>query len=193
MQSAPTTSNPRTKEAGQSSNYAPSVPISVYRQLAAELQATRTQLDTLNQQNYQLTQQNQQLRHELEQMVQNALRLQQVLYPDRAVVLPGQRQAEQVADQIRRGQFGQQPGGQSGDRPTPKATDHDSDDSIPMEHLFTEQPIDPRAGKPSPKARDLSNVWLAILIVVIVVTAFGAGFLAMPHLFRQFAPNGNNR
>ena len=53
-----------------SSNYSPSIPISIYREVTAELQTVQSQLQTLKTQNQQLTQQNQQLRQELENVVQ---------------------------------------------------------------------------------------------------------------------------
>ncbi len=46
----------------------PSVPLSVYRELAAELQATRVMLDSLHEQNQQLTYQNQNLTHQNQQL-----------------------------------------------------------------------------------------------------------------------------
>jgi hypothetical protein len=199
MHSAPTpkTSAPRATDtpggAAAKGNYAPSVPISVYRQLAAELEATRSQLDNLNQQNYQLTQQNQLLRHELERMVHNALRLQQVLYPDRSVVLPSQTQAEQIAAQIRSGQFSEASNETSHSPASTEPENPISDDSIGIEQLFTEQSVDASAtGKRSASSRDVNGLWMIILILAIVITAFGAGFLAVPHLLQQFSGNENS-
>jgi len=45
--------------------YSPSVPLSVYRELAAELQAAEAMLDSCNAQNQHLAKQNQQLRQEI--------------------------------------------------------------------------------------------------------------------------------
>lgn len=59
--------------------YSPAVPISVYRELVAELQATQAMLDSLSAQNQQLAKQNQQLRQEIEKVVQCALQTQQVV------------------------------------------------------------------------------------------------------------------
>ncbi|NET39889.1 MAG: hypothetical protein F6K19_49375 [Cyanothece sp. SIO1E1] len=59
-------------------SYAPAVPISVYRELAEELQATKSMLESVNGQNQQLAKQNQQLRQEIEKVVQSALQLRQM-------------------------------------------------------------------------------------------------------------------
>src|ERR671932_193136 len=59
--------------------YSPSVPISVYRELAAELQTAQAMLDSLKAQNQQLVKQNQQLRQEVEKVVQSAQHLQQIV------------------------------------------------------------------------------------------------------------------
>src|ERR671932_1404082 len=59
--------------------YSPSVPISVYRELAAELQAAQAMLESLKAQNQQLVKQNQQLRQEVEKAVQSAQHLQQIV------------------------------------------------------------------------------------------------------------------
>lgn len=59
------------------SNYAPSVPMSVYRELAAELRANRAVIDSLNSRNQQLLQQNQLLKQEIHNVVQATLHLGQ--------------------------------------------------------------------------------------------------------------------
>lgn len=72
-----TTSVPKSQSSPHS--YSPSVPLSVYRELAAELQAARAMLDSLKTQNQQLAKQNQQLRQEIEKVVQSALQAQQAV------------------------------------------------------------------------------------------------------------------
>jgi hypothetical protein len=57
--------------------YAPSVPISVYRELATELKTTQAMVDALTRQNQQLTRQNKLLRHEIHRFVQSAEQLAQ--------------------------------------------------------------------------------------------------------------------
>lgn len=58
-------------------NYAPSVPMSVYRELAAELRANKAVIDSLNSRNQQLAEQNQFLKQEIHNVVQATLNLGQ--------------------------------------------------------------------------------------------------------------------
>ncbi|NES69357.1 MAG: DUF3450 domain-containing protein, partial [Okeania sp. SIO2D1] len=62
-----------------SNSYCPSVPISVYRELAAELQVTQAQLEALKAENQQLTKQNQQLCSEVGKVLQSAQNLKRVV------------------------------------------------------------------------------------------------------------------
>ncbi len=57
--------------------YAPSVPMSVYRELAAELRSNKAVIDSLNSRNQQLTAQNQRLKQEINNFVQATLNLGQ--------------------------------------------------------------------------------------------------------------------
>jgi len=60
-----------------SGHYAPSVPMSVYRELATELRANKAVIDSLNSRNQQLMEQNQRLRQEIHNVVQATLSLGQ--------------------------------------------------------------------------------------------------------------------
>ncbi|WP_413165805.1 hypothetical protein ACL6C3_04770 [Capilliphycus salinus ALCB114379] len=70
-------SGPNSSET--TNGYSPSVPISLYREVTAELQASKATLNSLRTQNQQLVQQNQQLRRELENLTQAAIQLQQAI------------------------------------------------------------------------------------------------------------------
>jgi hypothetical protein len=59
--------------------YSPSVPLSVYRDLAAELQAAQAMLDALTAKNQLLTEENQLLREEITKTIQSILDLQKVV------------------------------------------------------------------------------------------------------------------
>lgn len=65
-------------ESSASNHHAPSVPMSVYRELAAELKANKAVIDSLNSRNQQLLQQNQFLKQEIHNVVQATLNLGQV-------------------------------------------------------------------------------------------------------------------
>ncbi|MEO1593431.1 MAG: hypothetical protein AAFU71_19375 [Cyanobacteria bacterium J06632_22] len=58
-------------------HYSPSVPMSVYRELAAELRANKAVIDSLNSRNQQLLEQNQRLKQEIHNVVQATLNLGQ--------------------------------------------------------------------------------------------------------------------
>jgi hypothetical protein len=194
--------------------YAPSVPISVYRQLAAELQSAKATAELLNNQNQQLTRQNQQLRQEIDRMVQVASQLQQMAnsfadLPQPAPVEPSEIPLEMVTP-VR------QPVPQPVASPRPVRTKpaptpmqmvemgaiipkgdllrtakptHKPQSPEPMilsEELFTEQE-EVRSRRPAPPeaAKDLNGIWLVVVIGFIVITAFGAGFMVV----RPLLPN----
>ncbi|MFB2771387.1 hypothetical protein ACE1AT_19170 [Pelatocladus sp. BLCC-F211] len=60
-------------------HYSPSVPLSVYRDLAAELQAAQAKINALTAQQAQVTQENQLLREEIAKAIQSVLQLQKLL------------------------------------------------------------------------------------------------------------------
>lgn len=171
-------SNVNTKAAGQpskspkpastpnSSSQAPSVPISLYREVASELQTTRTTVQSLKTQNQELTQKNQQLRVEIERVVQSALHLRQVADPSWA----GQSLFEAIAAPLPIAPHAQTDLVVS-DRAMPAP-------STPTpEKLHTEQDAKPHAVAQAEPTTEISTWWLIVIICSIVITAFGTGFL----------------
>jgi hypothetical protein len=158
--------------------YAPSVPISVYRELAAELQATKTLLDSLNTQNQQLTHQNQQLRQEVERVVQSALNMRQVAdsFQPNNLNTP-QPHPEFVAEPSRPARAPQRQPRPESNVPKPKPVDS----QILSDALFTEEPeIRHRPqSRPAEAPKEMGGLWLILIILAIVITAFGAGFLVV--------------
>ncbi|PSN20435.1 hypothetical protein C7271_02140 [filamentous cyanobacterium CCP5] len=191
-------------------SYAPSVPISVYRELAAELKSTQAKVDSLSAQNQQLVRQNQVLRQEFLQFALSAEQLKQTIEstppvvgtsmalsqnagsPRPALEHPGlvdhlnhdsrQRPAPERPSEPKEGIAGlaaratrlvkTQPSGQRL-KPRPPSP----------EPLFTEQRLEaPRSQKSSVNSQDMSGLWLATTILLIVISAFGAGFLIMKPL-----------
>lgn len=142
-------------------SYSPSVPISVYRELAAELQATQSMLDSLNTQNQQLSQQNQRLRLEVDRLVQASL------------------QAQHVVDAMPQPSWGQPIAAST---PSPHRPNHQRDrtpDGDKPLALVTEVPdrYPQRPGSSRSTNPELSNLWFVTAMVLVVVSAFGAGFL----------------
>lgn len=137
----------------------PSVPISLYREVASELQTTQTTLQSLKTQNQELTQKNQQLRLEIERVVQSALHLRQIADPSW-----GSARAESGALSM--------PAEFAGQSETAIAPD-----AIAPEPLFTEQAAPPATPTPTETTTEISTWWLIVIICTIVITAFGTGFL----------------
>lgn len=196
---------------GQGSRQTPSVPISVYRELATELKATQALVDSLTQQNQQLGQQNLYLRQEMLKFATSAAHLKQVVDSGSATAGPGSQatayplhpiavepprmtatEAMGTADGLEEG--GQGFGGvaQLTNQVTQvfgyraKATPEANKPMPPRtkrpqpRRLYMEERLDPsRPGRGQDRHADLSGLWLAATILLIVVSAFGAGFLIM--------------
>ncbi len=164
-------------------SYRPAVPISVYRELAAELQATQAMLDSLNGQNQQLTRQNQQLRQEVEKAVQSALQMQEVLnsmpqvgFRGATYTYPEVRTEPSPAPNLRR----PRPSAVVPQVEVPPPPQVEPPASVFPEQLYTEQEESPARRPTQPEsASEVSGLWLVVAIFVIVVTAFGLGFLVV--------------
>ncbi len=227
---------PETGRPVSNTGYAPSVPISIYRELAAELQTTQSTLDALTQQNQQLIRQNQLLRTEIHRFVQSAEQLghfagvmpaethlvsQEVapvaaaadLFADPAEELlppltppptpqrPSAEAAEAPAMATppappappqqaprKRERPGTANGVNSAIVPHPKSKKRDRNRPAPNAQpyrLFTEQPEEARPLSKVASRSDLGNLWLATTILLVVVSAFGAGFLIMRPLLNR--------
>ncbi|OKH41059.1 hypothetical protein NIES2119_01415 [[Phormidium ambiguum] IAM M-71] len=175
-------------------NNARSVPISIYRELAAELQATRVMLESLNNQNQQLYEQNQQLRREIEKVVHSAIYLKQVADAS----TPGIRQQDFIHPEMRSESIDISYLRQLNKRPYPQTPVNppvlgveafdDGEPLMPMfqEKLVTEQ-VQGRYRRNSQLDRnsEINGWWLTLAIVLIVVTAFGAGYLFMRPLLMK--------
>lgn len=183
-----------------SNTYSPSVPISLYREVTAELQAAQAMLDSLKTHNQQLVQQNQQLRREVETVVQVSQQLQQVVNSAQSVTQTGIPQMPSVKFNF--SSVEPQPPAPATSRinstvpqppqtvafpfPLPEAgpTVAPMPDTLP-EKLFTEVPETPyRIRSQAKKASDLNGLWLTIAIFLIVIAAFGAGYLVVRPLLK---------
>ena len=203
------------------------VPISVYRELAAELKTTQNTVEALTRQNQQLVRQNKLLRNEIQRFVQAAEQLGHfagvmpqeppVMRQNLAMTVPMQEPSVPsmpanvpTAIQQASPQTALEPAAQPAPPPpedifvVPEVTAFPPNGAIvpqPKEHkrdrpqspqpdavkqrLFTEQPEEMRPLSKVSSRRDLGNLWLAMTIVIVVVTAFGAGFLIMRPLLRR--------
>lgn len=183
--------NPAVRNPSASSQPpSPSVPISVYRELAAELQATRAMVDSLNAKNQELTLHNQRLRQEIQRFVQSAMHLRVLVEPTQPPVSP-QVASSSTNTNSRRSKATQHPEiSDYASLPTLEETATASmiaaqlrgTDSAP-EHLVPE-----KEAPPARPTKDFSGIWLTLIVMVIMVTAFGAGFLVV----RPFLPTSES-
>ncbi len=199
------TTLPENNSSANSNNYSPSVPISLYREVTAELQSAQAMLDSLKTHNQQLLQQNQELRREVETVVQASVYLQQAVNSAQGVTQTGMPQMPSVnrfnlaAASPRLASLPLQansaipnqptPANQSVALPFPGAEPEPTAAPIPEklpEKLFTEVPETPYRLRTQPKkASDLSGLWLAIAIFLIVIAAFGAGYIVVRPLLMK--------
>ncbi len=193
------TTLPENNSSANSNNYSPSIPISLYREVTAELQSAQAMLDSLKTHNQQLLQQNQELRREVETVVQASVYLQQAVNSAQSVSQTGMPQMPSVkrfnlsAASPRLASLPLQANYSVPDEPTPatqtvafpfpvaepEPTAPAMAEKMP-EKLFTEVPETPYRLRTQPKkSSDLSGLWLAIAIFLIVIAAFGAGYIVV--------------
>lgn len=183
--------------------YSASVPLSVYRELAAELQATQVAIHQLNQQNEHLAQENHVLRQEIAKTVNAVLHLQNAvnfsnseanvaynsssLPPlDRQAVETNQRQyaPHKPKPQHQRQQV------------APKRVKHHSRRSPVMpqvteyieplpEPIFIEEEQATYYYDDESQMSQVSGWWLIFAIVFIIVMGFGAGYVVVRPLLEN--------
>jgi len=148
----------------------PSVPLSIYRELALELQATQETIDALKSQNQQLARQNQHLRQEIEKVVQHVSYLQQVVDTTVANQIEIDRPAREYQVKPKRPQSGR--AGHQGSVATKTGSGH------PPEFVVVEEvEVDNYHHRSQPDAARMNGWGLAIAVSIVVVTAFSTGFL----------------
>jgi hypothetical protein len=199
------TTLPENNSSANSNNYSPSIPISLYREVTAELQSAQAMLDSLKTHNQQLLQQNQELRREVETVVQASVYLQQAVNSAQSVSQTGMPQMPSVnrfnlsAASPRLASLPLQANYSVPDEPTPAAQTvafpfpvAEPEPTAPAmaekmpEKLFTEVPETPYRLRTQPKkSSDLSGLWLAIAIFLIVIAAFGAGYVVVRPLLMK--------
>lgn len=173
-------------------NYAPSVPISVYRDLAEELQVTKAKLESVQGHNKKLVTHNEQLRQEIEKVVQSTLQLEKVASvvreADQVPSHPPQRSKAALAQKPKAAVENRRPAPPPPPVYVPRPQEPEdvkgnlappqmkAPPSVLSEEIFTEQE-ERRPRSQSKQASDMGGLWLGMTILLIVLTAFGAGFL----------------
>ncbi|KAB8317027.1 hypothetical protein SD81_025795 [Tolypothrix campylonemoides VB511288] len=179
---------------GNTQAYSPSVPISVYRDLATELHTVQAKLDSLTAQNQQLVQENQLLRQEIKKAVESVLRLQKLVDSQPPKVsshtasqaIPDDTQTKRLVtpvsakEQVFRGR-------PSSTEPSPTPVfppEMEIPSSIPEPVFIEEQEVSYypyRESQPS----QIKGWWLIIAILLIIVLGFSAGYLVVRPLLER--------
>ena len=196
-------------------NYPPSVPLCVYRELTAELQAVQSKLDVITSHNQKLVQENQQLRLEITKVIQSCLELQKLVstpspsspapsLSDHEVNYPPQPQPTPhdhhevkhkpkpiiTAESPR--QPTNRPRPKTSTKPTPSENRHQESTTPRMninlpvsETVFIEEQKVSYYLQSKSDGKGLNGWWLAITIIFIMITGFAAGYLIVRPLFQN--------
>lgn len=181
----------------QASTYLPSVPISVYRQLAAELQATQAQAKSLEEQNKQLREQNIRLQKEAHKVFKSAQKLQQAVsafgVADEVVVKPSPTSSledvERMLRQTMASKTNHVPPSPEIRQPEPPPRKAPAPDP---ERMVAEVQAVHYHDSPEFFEEESSGIngWLlAVSVLMIVVMAFGTGFLVVRPLIKGTSSN----
>jgi cobalamin biosynthesis Mg chelatase CobN len=223
--------NPVSKSQSSQTSYQASVPISLYRELAAELQRTQAKLSTAQFQNEQINKHNQLLIKEFEAITQSAQRIQMMMAQSTSsatklsdvvanirstsqaqAIAQSKVQAQAVAQTVARSMAQPQTSPQAPSPAQPIAEMAMSNGnvsskepivaSMPMYEIDAFTPPEPMftsnlKPKKQPKTSthqeiatgydrqdsassgNMSGWWLALTIILIVGTSFGAGYFLM--------------
>jgi len=178
----------------------PSVPLSVYRELSTELQATQARLDALTTKNQQLVQENQLLRQEITKVVESFSHLQKFVDSNAMNSYHRTNQAYSDVKSAVEQPLTQAHLCQQVSRPSPpvvpKAPSEKSrhqDFSTPVmemnfpipQPVFIEEQEVSYYSSTEPDAKEISSWWLIITILLIMLTAFSAGYFVMRPLFEH--------
>jgi hypothetical protein len=178
----------------------PSVPLSVYKELATELQAAQARLNALTTQNQQLAQENQLLRQEITKVVESFSRLQNFVDSHAP---SSYHQATQASGEVKAA--AKQPVTQarppqqvSRSRPSvvskaPPEKSRRQDFSSPAmemnfsipEPVFIEEQQISYYSTTEPDIKGINGWWLIITILLIMLTAFSAGYFVVRPLFEH--------
>ncbi|WP_414517074.1 hypothetical protein [Nostoc sp. PCC 9305] len=180
--------------------YPPSVPLSVYRELSTELQAAQARLNALTTQNQQLTQENQLLRQEITKVVESFSRLQNFVDSHTTANYPQANQASGDVKSAAKRPVTQprSPQQVSRSRPSvvskqPAEKSRRQDFSAPVmemnfpvsEPVFIEEQQVSYYSTTEPDVKGLNGWWLIITILLIMLTAFSAGYFVVRPLFEH--------
>ncbi|PAX52134.1 hypothetical protein [Brunnivagina elsteri] len=200
-----TTNSVPNPQAASNQSYSPSVPLSVYRDLAEELQAAREMVNSLTLRNHQLSQENQVVRKEIAKAVNAITQLKQFVdVPESSTVYNSEAHAFTNFDHevkhtsaAERSQVRTQkvyPPRTSANSPVPKKIkiNKPSHPQVIPDYFPTNKPVYIEEqevryypSKKKPEASETNGWMLLIAVLLIVFTAFGAGYLVVRPLLQN--------
>jgi hypothetical protein len=151
--------------------YSASVPISLYREVSADLQSHQATMTALKKQNQQLLHQNQQLRQEIDRVILAVAQMRQsvVNLPSVNLELPAEVPHIEVMPARVPHSF------KGNALSSPLTSDELVIEQAPLRRKM-------QAEKP---ATEQNGWWLGLVICLIVITAFGTGFLIVRPLLQS--------
>jgi len=204
-----------TESSQAPTSYPPAVPLYVYRELTAELQAVQSKLDVITSHNHKLVQENQQLRQEITKVIQSCLELQKLVTtpspsspaafpPDNEVKYQPQPQPtprnHHEVKHINKPTITATPPRQQTNRPRPKTVikatptqNRRQESVVPVKDINL--PVSETAlleekevryySQSQSESKGLNAWWLTITIIIIMITGFAAGYLIVRPLFQN--------
>ena len=176
-------------------HYFPSVPLSIYRDLAAELQTTQGKLEALIIKNHQITQENHLLRQEIDKVIRLGFQLQQ------QINTPQQNKSSNNSENFSR-QRQEKPSPQKSPKPPTKKLQN-FPTSSPQQYDYSSYFVSPIIEKTalssqplivedkklsnysnSSKNHTISNWRLFFCVLLIVIAGFSAGYIIVRPLFQ---------
>ncbi len=156
------------------SNYNPSVPIAVYRQLAEELNATQTSLKYTEQKNEQLTQENQELRQELAHLIKQSEQLKQLVSNFEFTVNITDFESPVTEEKAQIKQFREETKAQNPKKPAKKPKT-----KVNQAKMVAEMQPQKSHKLSVSDPGETNGLFLAIAIIFILLTTFGAGLIVI--------------
>jgi len=147
----------------------PTVPMSVYRELAAELQTTKHQLEQVKQENRQLHQQNDSLRLEIRQLAQSVQKIE-TLISDWQLSPTNWGVSEKYPNEEA--------------KITPEPT-YEFPDYRDPNWLTHQDETSPKQVEPPQRSQQVNGWFLLAVIAIIIVTFSGIGFMVACPLINQ--------
>lgn len=183
----PVVSEPSRSASGGTSGYAPSaVPMVVHRQILSELEGAKQHIQALTQDNQRLQKQNQDLLVEIDRVVKSVRRLQGLAehHPLSPQPISPQPPQQKPPTSHRPPDY-RDPYPQAHSQPLYNPMGED--DPYPATHPEYPEGTATRLQRDSLQ-RDTGGWWLILTVLLIVVTAFGTGFL----IVRPFLGNSSS-